>query len=85
MNNYIINIIRFCTIVDNVTVSLSKVYHKRDPSTADEIEMLENLFDCLCSSLMQCPANCERFLRGEGLQLMILMLRLVCEDIANVH
>lgn len=65
-------------IASNTTsISFSKVYHKRDPSTADETEMLENLFDCLCSSLMQCPANCERFLRGEGLQLMILMLRLV--------
>jgi len=40
----------------------------------EEIEMMENLFDCLCSSLML-PANRERFLRGEGLQLMNLMLR----------
>ncbi|EDV29036.1 Beta-catenin-like protein 1 [Trichoplax sp. H2] len=60
--------------IDTLLQILS-VYHKRDPTTADEIEMLENLFDCLCSSLMQCPGNCERFLRGEGLQLMILMLR----------
>merc|ERR1719154_689920 len=35
---------------------------------------MENLFDCLCSCLMHLP-NRERFLRGEGLQLMNLMLR----------
>lgn len=36
--------------------------------------MMENLFDCLCSSLMV-TANKDKFLRGEGLQLMNLMLR----------
>ena len=36
--------------------------------------MMENTFDCLCSSLMY-PPNRERFLKGEGLQLMILMLK----------
>jgi beta-catenin-like protein 1 len=35
---------------------------------------MENLFDILCSSLME-TVNRERFLRGEGLQLMNLMLR----------
>jgi len=35
---------------------------------------MENLFNCLCSALMF-PPNRERFLRGEGLQLMNLMLR----------
>lgn len=36
--------------------------------------MMENLFNCLCSSLMAVP-NRDRFLKGEGLQLMNLMLR----------
>lgn len=49
-------------------------YKRRDPHSLDEIEMMENLFDCLCSSLMFAP-NRDRFLRGEGLQLMILMLK----------
>ena len=49
-------------------------YKRRDPSSIDEIEMMENLFDCLCSALMYTP-NRDRFLRGEGLQLMILMLK----------
>lgn len=36
--------------------------------------MMENLFDALCSCLML-SSNRERFLKGEGLQLMNLMLR----------
>lgn len=36
--------------------------------------MMENLFNCLCSSLML-PGNKTAFLKGEGLQLMNLMLR----------
>lgn len=36
--------------------------------------MMENLFNVLCSSLMA-TVNRDRFLRGEGLQLMNLMLR----------
>jgi len=35
---------------------------------------MENLFDCLCSLLLHNP-NRDRFLKGEGLQLMNLMLR----------
>lgn len=38
--------------------------------------MMENLFDSLCSCLML-SSNRERFLKGEGLQLMNLMLRYV--------
>ena len=36
--------------------------------------MMENLFDCLCSLLLE-NENRDRFLKGEGLQLMNLMLR----------
>ena len=50
-------------------------YFKRhNPSSPEELEMMENLFDCLCSLLLHAP-NRDRFLRGEGLQLMNLMLR----------
>uniref|UniRef100_A0A3Q3FRH2 Beta-catenin-like protein 1 n=1 Tax=Labrus bergylta TaxID=56723 RepID=A0A3Q3FRH2_9LABR len=52
----------------------SQVFKRHNPSTAEEQEMMENLFDALCSCLML-PANRDRFLRGEGLQLMNLMLR----------
>lgn len=49
-------------------------YKRHDPSTAEEQELMENLFNCICSALM-CAENRERFLRGEGLQLMVLMMR----------
>ena len=35
---------------------------------------MENLFDCLCSLLLEAE-NRTRFLKGEGLPLMNLMLR----------
>lgn len=52
----------------------SQYYKRHDPQTAEEQEMMENLFDVLCSSLMA-TVNREKFLKGEGLQLMNLMLR----------
>ncbi|XP_046842407.1 beta-catenin-like protein 1 [Xenia sp. Carnegie-2017] len=58
----------------DVLLQCLSAYKPRDPSTANEIEYMENLFNCLCSSLMA-VANRERFLKGQGLQLMILMLR----------
>ena len=39
-----------------------------------QAELMENLFDCLCSLLLEVE-NRTRFLKGEGLQLMNLMLR----------
>jgi len=49
-------------------------YKRHDPNQAEEIELMENLFDCLCSLLLE-NDNRDRFLQGEGLQLMNLMLR----------
>ncbi|KAK0087254.1 hypothetical protein PV325_001410 [Microctonus aethiopoides] len=62
--------------LDGIDVLLQQLaYYKRhDPQSAEEQEMMENLFDVLCSSLMA-TVNRDRFLRGEGLQLMNLMLR----------
>ena len=59
--------------VDVLLQSLS-YYKKRDPSTAEETELMENLFDCLCAALMA-PPNRGRFLEGEGPQLMVLMMK----------
>ncbi|XP_001632238.2 beta-catenin-like protein 1 isoform X1 [Nematostella vectensis] len=59
--------------IDTLLQCLS-LYKRYDPTTSDETEYMENLFNCLCSSLMFNP-NKDLFLRGEGLQLMILMLR----------
>jgi hypothetical protein len=39
-----------------------------------EEELMENLFNCLCSLLLE-KENRDRFLQGEGIQLMNLMLR----------
>ncbi|CAL1605477.1 unnamed protein product [Knipowitschia caucasica] len=62
--------------MDGIDVLLQQlsVFKRHNPSTAEEQEMMENLFDGLCSCLML-PNNRDRFLKGEGLQLMNLMLR----------
>lgn len=63
--------------LDGIDILLQQLasYKRHDPSTAEEQEFMENLFNCLCSSLMGTQENRERFLNGEGLQLMNLMLR----------
>nr|BAE27033.1 unnamed protein product [Mus musculus] len=62
--------------LDGIDVLLQQlsVFKRHNPSTTEEQEMMENLFDALCSCLML-SSNRERFLKGEGLQLMNLMLR----------
>lgn len=62
--------------LDGIDVLLQQlsVFKRHNPATPEEQEMMENLFDALCSCLML-PANRDRFLKGEGLQLMNLMLR----------
>lgn len=50
------------------------IYKRHDPGSSDEQEYMENLFNCLCSALMAME-NRDHFLKGEGLQLMNLMLR----------
>ncbi|UJR28184.1 hypothetical protein I4U23_009437 [Adineta vaga] len=49
-------------------------YKRHDPQTSEEFEYMENLFSCLCSSLMFAP-NRQRFLKGEGPHLMNIMLK----------
>ncbi|XP_063063963.1 beta-catenin-like protein 1 isoform X2 [Engraulis encrasicolus] len=62
-----------CDGIDVLLQQLS-VFKRHNPSTPEEQEMMENLFGALCSCLML-GANRDRFLKGEGLQLMNLMLR----------
>ncbi|RWW16633.1 hypothetical protein GW17_00019470 [Ensete ventricosum] len=50
------------------------LYKSRDPKSEDEEEMLENLFDCLCCLLMPME-NKERFLKSEGVELMIIIMK----------
>ncbi|EAT48470.1 AAEL000475-PB [Aedes aegypti] len=51
-----------------------QAYKRHDPSSTEEQEFMENLFNSLCSALMA-TENRDKFLKGEGLQLMNLMLR----------
>lgn len=37
-------------------------FRRHDPSNSEEFEMMENLFDVLCSALLL-PANRDRFLK----------------------
>ncbi|XP_055378188.1 beta-catenin-like protein 1 [Condylostylus longicornis] len=62
--------------LDGIDVLLQQlaVYKRHDPHSSEEQEYMENMFNCLCSALMV-KENRERFLKGEGLQLMNLMLR----------
>lgn len=62
--------------LDGIDVLLSQLatFKKTDPRTDREAEMMANLFNSLCSCLTL-PSNRIRFLKGEGLQLMNLMLR----------
>ncbi|XP_034489311.1 beta-catenin-like protein 1 isoform X1 [Drosophila innubila] len=62
--------------LDGVDVLLQQlaVYKRHDPASNEEQEYMSNLFNCMCSALMA-RENRDRFLNGEGLQLMNLMLR----------
>ncbi|GAA5841799.1 hypothetical protein JCM11251_004067 [Rhodosporidiobolus azoricus] len=65
------------------------IYRKRDPSSADETEFMENIFDSLCSCLSSpLPPHTNlstlrpvphpvksAFLEGEGVELLVLMLK----------
>ncbi|KAI0053550.1 DUF1716-domain-containing protein [Auriscalpium vulgare] len=49
-------------------------YRRRDPADADEAEFMENVFDALCSALTE-PEIKELFLKSEGVDLMVLMMK----------
>ena len=50
-------------------------YKRHEPSSLDEHEYMENLFDCLCSALLCDAENRILFFNGEGIELMNLILR----------
>lgn len=62
--------------LDGIDVFLQQlaIYKRHDPATLEEQECMENMFSTLCLVLLA-KENRERFLKGEGLQLMNLMLR----------
>ncbi|KAJ8655628.1 hypothetical protein O0I10_008717 [Lichtheimia ornata] len=49
-------------------------YRKKDPEDDDETEMVENFFNALCSMLNE-PESKQQFLEGEGVELMVIMLK----------
>lgn len=59
--------------VDTILQAVA-LYKSRDPKTGEEEEMLENLFDCLCSVVMPLE-NKERFVKAEGVELMIIIMK----------
>lgn len=62
--------------LDGIDILLQQlaVYKKHDPVEEEETEYMENIFNSLCSSLLA-KENRSNFLKGEGCQLMNLMLR----------
>ncbi|KAK0453697.1 Catenin-beta-like protein [Armillaria borealis] len=59
--------------VETILKVLSQ-YRKRDPTDADEVEFMENVFDALCSALNETEIK-KLFLAAEGHDLMILMMK----------
>eukprot|EP00252_Welwitschia_mirabilis_P027143 TRINITY_DN9214_c0_g1_i4.p1 TRINITY_DN9214_c0_g1~~TRINITY_DN9214_c0_g1_i4.p1 ORF type:complete len:378 (-),score=44.46 TRINITY_DN9214_c0_g1_i4:833-1966(-) len=59
--------------VDYVLQAVAQ-YKSRDPKSGDEEELLENLFDCLCSLVMP-QENKDRFVKAEGVELMIIIMK----------
>ncbi|KZT12457.1 DUF1716-domain-containing protein [Laetiporus sulphureus 93-53] len=49
-------------------------YRRKDPVDPDETEFMENVFDSLCSALAE-PEIKELFLKSEGVDLMVLMMK----------
>ncbi|CAG8622657.1 11207_t:CDS:10, partial [Funneliformis caledonium] len=58
----------------DVLLQVLNSYKRRDPKDADETEMMENFFDALCLALEE-SENKQRFLEGEGVELMLIMMK----------
>jgi beta-catenin-like protein 1 len=60
----------------NTLLTSLSAYRKKDPQDADDIEKMENIFDALCSLLID-PESKAAFRESEGLELMLLMIKYV--------
>ncbi|KAG8745792.1 hypothetical protein FRC10_007054 [Ceratobasidium sp. 414] len=58
----------------DIMLRVLSVFRRRDPSSADETEFMENVFDALCSSLAE-PEVKEQFQQAEGVDLMVLIMK----------
>lgn len=61
---------------DGIDILLQQLatYKRNEPSSNEEVEYMENIFNCICS-ILSLPENRVRFVKGEGIQLMLLMLK----------
>ncbi|CAH7667033.1 Catenin-beta-like protein [Phakopsora pachyrhizi] len=59
----------------DIILEVLSIYRKRDPKDSDEIEFMENVFDCLCSVLLEPNEHKQKFLEGEGVELMVIMMK----------
>lgn len=50
-------------------------YRRVSPVTGDEHEYLEQIINCLCTAVLDCPENRNSFLKEEGVDLVELILR----------
>jgi beta-catenin-like protein 1 len=57
-------------------LTYSQQYRRRDPTDADEAEFVENVFDSLCSALVESEIK-DLFLKSEGVDLMVLMMKYI--------
>ncbi|ORX34896.1 Catenin-beta-like protein [Kockovaella imperatae] len=55
-------------------LKLVSQYRKKDPSSGEEVEFMEDLFNCLCSALAE-PEMKAAFLEAEGVELMVIMMK----------
>eukprot|EP00960_Hanusia_phi_P048635 759067-Hanusia_phi.AAC.11 len=58
----------------DILLQLTSSWKKKDPKDSDESEMIQNLFDSICSCVMV-PENLAAFVEGEGIELMVIMLQ----------
>jgi beta-catenin-like protein 1 len=61
--------------IDNILRYISCYRKGTTKLLGDEGEMVANLFTVLCASLLRCRANKIRFTKGEGVELMLLLMR----------
>ena len=59
--------------IDSLLQAVS-YYKSRNPKSEEEEEVVENLFDALCSAVMP-PENKERFVKAEGVELMLITMK----------
>lgn len=57
-------------------VADTQQYRKKDPEDSEEVEFMENIFNCLCSILAE-PEMKAAFLEAEGVELMVIMMKWV--------